>query len=148
MTSIRARIKEVTSSRAILHLQVEDIVKELNPIVRGWGVYFKRPGTGRPMTQIDQYVKLDWSCSSEEAAPLGDSLEAVSRPFLATPDRALPTVCGHLSMSSSANAQGAEAVGEPCAGKSHARFDGGRLETGRQLPRQSPTLPSNHLRTA
>ena len=58
MTSIRARIKEVTAPRAKLHLQVEDIVKELNPVVRGWGVYFKRPGTGRQMAQIDQYVKF------------------------------------------------------------------------------------------
>jgi RNA-directed DNA polymerase len=41
-----------------LHLQVEDVVKELNPIVRGWGAYFKRPGTGRQMAQIDHYVKL------------------------------------------------------------------------------------------
>ena len=33
-------------------------------------------------------------------------------------------------------------VGEPCAGKSHARFDGGRLETEPAgSPRQSPTQP-------
>jgi len=38
--------------------------------------------------------------------------------------------------------QGVEAVGEPCAGKSHARFDGGWLETGPRLPRQPPTLPT------
>lgn len=30
-------------------------------------------------------------------------------------------------------------VGEPCEGKSHARFDEGRL--GRFRPNQSPTLP-------
>jgi len=54
--SMRAKVKEVTASRAKLHWPVEDIVKELNPIVRGWGAYFKRVGTSRQMAQIDRYV--------------------------------------------------------------------------------------------
>ena len=53
---MRAKVKEVTASRARLHRPVEDIVKELNPIVRGWGAYFKRVGTSRQMAQIDRYV--------------------------------------------------------------------------------------------
>ena len=56
MKSIRARVKEVTAPRARLHLPVEDIVKELNPIVRGWGAYFRRPGASRQLAQIDRYV--------------------------------------------------------------------------------------------
>lgn len=54
--SIRAKIKAVTAPRGKLHLPVEEIVKELNPILRGWGAYFKRAGNSRQMTQIDRYV--------------------------------------------------------------------------------------------
>jgi group II intron reverse transcriptase/maturase len=56
LKAIRAKVKEVTAPRAKLHRPVEDIVKELNPIVRGWGAYFRRVGTSRQMAQIDRYV--------------------------------------------------------------------------------------------
>lgn len=35
---------------------VEDIVKELNRVLRGWGAYFRGIGTSRQMAQIDRYV--------------------------------------------------------------------------------------------
>ena len=57
-TSIRAKVKAVTAPRSRLHLPVEEIVAELNPILRGWGAYFRRPGNGRQMSQIDHYVRL------------------------------------------------------------------------------------------
>lgn len=56
--AIRAKIKRVTAPRSKLGLPVEEIVKELNPIVRGWGAYFRRFGNGDQMTQIDRYVGL------------------------------------------------------------------------------------------
>jgi RNA-directed DNA polymerase len=56
--SVRAKIKAVTAPRSRLHLPVEEIVAELNPILRGWGAYFRRPGNGRQMSQIDHYVRL------------------------------------------------------------------------------------------
>lgn len=57
MKSIRVRIREKTAPRNRLHMSVEDIVKELNPVVRGWGAYFKGPGSARQMAQIDHYVR-------------------------------------------------------------------------------------------
>ncbi len=56
--SIRAKVKAVTAPRSRLHLPVEEIVAELNPILRGWGVYFRRAGNARQMSQIDHYVRL------------------------------------------------------------------------------------------
>jgi group II intron reverse transcriptase/maturase len=56
MKAVRARIKEVTGPRRKLHLKLEDIIGELNPIVRGWGAYFRAPGTSRWMARIDRYV--------------------------------------------------------------------------------------------
>ena len=48
----------MTAPRAKLSLSVEEIVKELNPIIRGWGVYFRRTGNARQMSQIDRYARL------------------------------------------------------------------------------------------
>jgi group II intron reverse transcriptase/maturase len=56
--TIRAKIKAVTAPRSKLRLPVEEIVKELNPILRGWGAYFRRFGNGDQMAQIDRYVRL------------------------------------------------------------------------------------------
>ncbi len=56
--SIRAKVKAVTAPRSRLHLPVEEIVTELNPILRGWGAYFRRAGNARQMSQIDHYVRL------------------------------------------------------------------------------------------
>jgi group II intron reverse transcriptase/maturase len=56
--SIRAKIKAVTAPRWKLGLPAEEIVKELNPILRGWGAYFRRFGNGDQMSQIDRYARL------------------------------------------------------------------------------------------
>jgi RNA-directed DNA polymerase len=57
-SSIRAKVKAVTAPRSRLQLPVEEIVAELNPILPGWGAYFRRAGSARQMSQIDHYVRL------------------------------------------------------------------------------------------
>jgi RNA-directed DNA polymerase len=57
-TSVGATIKAVTAPRSRLDLPVEEIVAELNPILRGWGAYFWRPGNGRQKSQIDHSLRL------------------------------------------------------------------------------------------
>lgn len=56
MKAIRTKIKQATAPRAKLFWPVEDLVKELNPVLRGWGAYFRGIGTSRQMHQIDRYV--------------------------------------------------------------------------------------------
>lgn len=48
----------MTAPRSRLHLPVEETVTELNPILRGWGAYFRRAGNARQMSQIHHYVRL------------------------------------------------------------------------------------------
>ncbi len=70
--SIRAKIEAVTAPRSKLSLPVEEIVKELNPISRGWGAYSRRFGNGDQMTPIDRHVRLQVAhFVSKEAAPPG-----------------------------------------------------------------------------
>jgi RNA-directed DNA polymerase len=56
MKAVRWKIKAVTAPRSKLRLSLEDIIGELNPILKGWGAYFRAPGTSRWMARIDQYV--------------------------------------------------------------------------------------------
>jgi RNA-directed DNA polymerase len=56
MKAMRAKLKAVTAARSKLQLSLEDIIGELNPILRGWGNYFRAPGTSRWMARIDYYV--------------------------------------------------------------------------------------------
>lgn len=56
MAAVRAKVKVITASRALLKLPMETIVERLNPVLRGWGNYFQRGNSARKFAQLDQYV--------------------------------------------------------------------------------------------
>jgi RNA-directed DNA polymerase len=56
MAALRAKIKEITGPRSLLPLPIEEVVKRLNPVLRGWGNYFRRGNSARKFSQIDLYV--------------------------------------------------------------------------------------------
>lgn len=64
MKELKQRIKDLTSPPA-LHHSMEEIVKWLNPVLRGWMNYFKYGNSTRKFSQIDSYVHerlaLFWS---------------------------------------------------------------------------------------
>jgi RNA-directed DNA polymerase len=55
MQHARARIREITD-RKRLRLPVEQIVRELNRFLRGWGGYFRYGNSGRQLAQITHYA--------------------------------------------------------------------------------------------
>ncbi len=55
MASIRAKIRERTT-RARAHWPLEDVVDDLNTVLRGWGAYFRFGNSARKFTVIDSYV--------------------------------------------------------------------------------------------
>jgi RNA-directed DNA polymerase len=55
MASIRAKIRERTP-RTIAHLPLERAVENLNPVLRGWGAYFRYGNSARKFATIDAYV--------------------------------------------------------------------------------------------
>jgi RNA-directed DNA polymerase len=57
MTSIRAKIKEITALRWRLKEPIDVIVDELNRVLRGWCHYFRWGNSTRQVTQIDVYVR-------------------------------------------------------------------------------------------
>ncbi len=57
MASIRAQVKAITAPRARLKRPIGALVAEVNPVLRGWGNYFRWGNSTRQFSRIDSYVK-------------------------------------------------------------------------------------------
>jgi group II intron reverse transcriptase/maturase len=55
MQHIRQRVKELTPPSA-QHRDLRDVIKEINPVVRGWGQYFRSGNASKQFVQLDRYV--------------------------------------------------------------------------------------------
>jgi group II intron reverse transcriptase/maturase len=55
MQRIRQRVKELTP-RSRCHADLRDVIADLNPVLRGWGNYFKTGNAAKRFNQIDTYV--------------------------------------------------------------------------------------------
>jgi hypothetical protein len=55
MASIRGKIRERTDRR-YARLPLEWAVEDLNPVIRGWGNYFRYGNSGQKFDHIDAYV--------------------------------------------------------------------------------------------
>jgi RNA-directed DNA polymerase len=57
MASIRAKVRQRTGRR-YASLPIEQVVDALNPVLRGWGNYFRDGNSSRQFAAIDSYVHL------------------------------------------------------------------------------------------
>jgi group II intron reverse transcriptase/maturase len=57
MSSIRAKIRDRTDRRHVGR-SVDQVVADLNPVLRGWAGYFRRGNSARKFNHIDSYVHL------------------------------------------------------------------------------------------
>jgi RNA-directed DNA polymerase len=55
MQRIRQRVKELTP-RGRCHADLREVIADLNPVLRGWGNYFKTGNASRRFNQLDGYV--------------------------------------------------------------------------------------------
>ena len=55
MQRVRQRVKELTP-RSRCHAEIRDVIAELNPVLRGWGKYFRTGNAARRFNQLDGYV--------------------------------------------------------------------------------------------
>jgi group II intron reverse transcriptase/maturase len=56
MERVQERIKAITAPRPRLLEPLQHLIVELNPVLRGWAVYFRAGNSSRHFTQIDRYV--------------------------------------------------------------------------------------------
>jgi hypothetical protein len=57
MKRIRQRVREMTP-RARCHDDTRDVIVDLNPVLRGWGEYFRTGNAAQRFNQLDTYVWL------------------------------------------------------------------------------------------
>ena len=55
MQSIRQRVREKTP-RGRCHADIREIIADINPIIRGWGQYFRSGNAAKRFNQLDSYV--------------------------------------------------------------------------------------------
>ena len=55
MKRVRQRVKELTP-RSRCHADIREVIRDLNPVLRGWGNYFRTGNASRRFAQIDRYV--------------------------------------------------------------------------------------------
>ncbi len=56
MASIRAKVNAITAPRSRLKWPIGALVAELNPVLRGWGNYFRWGNSARKFSWVDHYV--------------------------------------------------------------------------------------------
>ena len=56
MKRVRQRVKEATSSQRDGVKDVTDLIRTINPVLRGWGEYFRTGNAARKFLQLDTYV--------------------------------------------------------------------------------------------
>jgi group II intron reverse transcriptase/maturase len=55
MSRIRQRVREMTPRRRC-HADLRDVIADLNPVLRGWGNYFRTGNAAQRFNQLDTYV--------------------------------------------------------------------------------------------
>jgi hypothetical protein len=55
MKRVRQRVKELTP-RGRCHADLRDVIADINPVIRGWGNYFKTGNAAKRFNQLDGYV--------------------------------------------------------------------------------------------
>jgi group II intron reverse transcriptase/maturase len=83
MTRIRTRVRELTPRRRC-HQDLRTIIADLNPVLRGWGAYFRTGNAAIKFVQLDRYVEerlRDLLVKRHGAQLLAGRTEAWHRPF-------------------------------------------------------------------
>jgi group II intron reverse transcriptase/maturase len=57
MKRVRQRVKELTGRNRTGVKDVRVIIRDLNPVLRGWGNYFRTGNAAEKFTQVDDYVR-------------------------------------------------------------------------------------------
>jgi len=58
MKAIRRKVKDALAARSVLSTTLKERIRELNPVLRGWGQYFAVGNSKRKFSAVDRYVYL------------------------------------------------------------------------------------------
>jgi group II intron reverse transcriptase/maturase len=59
MNALRARVRDLTNRRRRAGMKdIREVIRDLNPVLRGWGNYFRTGNASLKFQQIDSYVRV------------------------------------------------------------------------------------------
>jgi hypothetical protein len=128
---VRARVRELTP-RSRCHEDLRAIIADLNPIIRGWGNYFRSGNAAGQFISIDSFVvrRLRTLCCKRKGRHLrSGEASCWTREYFER--LGLYRLRGTISYPEQPfwmrlhNAVDRPTTGKPCAGNRHARFDRG-----------------------
>ena len=79
MKRVRARIRELTDARHSGVKDVQVLITRLNPVLRGWGNYFRTGNASLKFNQVDHYVRQRLGLFLARRRGLQDRHAAISR---------------------------------------------------------------------
>jgi RNA-directed DNA polymerase len=56
MQAVRQKIKAIVGPRSLRYRPAQEVVQTLNPILKGWGAYFRKGNSSRQLNQVGDYV--------------------------------------------------------------------------------------------
>ena len=131
MRRVRQRIHELTDPRASGAKDVRVLIEKLNPVLRGWGEYFRSGNAARKFLLIDTYV---WERLRRFLVRRAGRNLRAGRAAQWTQEwfwgQGLHRLRGTVRYPKPC-ALDEKTIGKPDAGKSHVRFERGSVETGR-----------------
>ncbi len=127
MKRVRQRVKELTERRRCGVPDVRVILRDLNPVLRGWGNYFRTGNAARKFNQVDKciWMRLRRFMVKRKGRNLrpGETLRWSPDFFQAL---GLHRLRGTVQYPGGwPDAAPRKSTGKPCAGQPHARFEKG-----------------------
>ena len=107
-------------------MDIRDVIAALNPILRGWGNYFRTGNAARKFIQIDAYVRCRFvGLDAETLRPQSAGRSVIDLDArVVRGSRPLP-LAWHHPLSGTRVVTIRKTIGKPCAGKPHARIERG-----------------------
>jgi RNA-directed DNA polymerase len=131
MKRVRTRVRELTDRTWNGVKDVRVLIDHLNPVLRGWGNYFRTGNAAQKFNQVDSYVYR--RLRQFQVRRRGRNLHA-GQTAQWTRDwfwgQGLHRLRGTVRYPKPCMLH-AKTTGKPCAGNPHARFERRRVETGR-----------------
>jgi len=131
MKRVRARIHELTDRSTLGARDVREVIARLNPVLRGWGNYFRTGNATRKFNQVDAYLyrRLKGWMMRRRGRNLRAGQAADWTPNWLW-DHGLHRMLGTIRYPKQCKLPVKTPV-KPYAGNPHVRFERRRVETGR-----------------
>ncbi len=137
MKRVRQRVKELTGRDRCGVRDVRVLIRDLNPLLRGWGNYFRTGNAATKFNQVDTYVwqRLHGFLVKRKGRNLhAGAADGWTRDFFH--GHGLHRLRGTVRYPEPHNAVPREIADEPCAGNPHARFLRGSHSTAGEVPQR------------